>query len=444
MPTLEEVTRSGMCIGCGACVAADDSLQLSIHPKTLSFAPNGNGNNDAQRVCPAIAVDYSGLTAMRFPAAEAGSCGVISSVKLAQSTTLERNKKASSGGLIKELLLELITEQNVSGIIAISKAEGIAYEPKFITSAEEIEALPGSIYHCISYEKAYPLLLDAPKKVVIVGLPCQLEGLYAFINTVRPDLLCKIHTTIGLICGWQYSLHAIKAFCQYNNLIYEDLLNITYRGGDSLGRMCLQFSDGELCVNRKKNIFYLAAFDRSYNLHRCHVCVNHTNFLSDIAVGDAWLKRTRKTTTGVSLVIARNTHAEQLLKTLIGKKAIVTVPGTESDIIESQSRNLVFGDAAYSYAHFLHNSGQHAPILCASNKKNAKLIPKRFVASFARQLRLKQSLQANGSYRTLLIKKLLCEFPILACKSLFRRANEKTAQENNPFHQASIFPSAFR
>ena len=44
-------------------------------------------------------------------------------------------------------------------------------------------------------------------------------------------------------------------------------------------------SGKEIKINRRVNLKYQAAFDRSYNLPRCHYCVNHGNFLAERSQG---------------------------------------------------------------------------------------------------------------------------------------------------------------
>ena len=62
----------------------------------------------------------------------------------------------------------------------------------------------------------------------------------------------------------------------------------------------MDHGDGGHAVSRRVDFGYQVAFDRLFNTPRCHLCVNHSNFLADIVVGDAWLPSTVFTKTGVS------------------------------------------------------------------------------------------------------------------------------------------------
>ena len=75
---------------------------------------------------------------------------------------------------------------------------------------EEVDELPGSIYHNLPKDGVLRLLKELEGRFVLVGIPCEFEGIYQYIFEVEPALREKIHSTIGLLCGWQYSYHAIK------------------------------------------------------------------------------------------------------------------------------------------------------------------------------------------------------------------------------------------
>ncbi|MEW6249753.1 MAG: coenzyme F420 hydrogenase/dehydrogenase beta subunit N-terminal domain-containing protein [Planctomycetota bacterium] len=105
--------------------------------------------------------------------------------RLAQSTNRERNLRASSGGIIKEVVAALLGKPEVTGAIALGHAGGLAFEPRLITRPEQVDEL--------------------------VAIPCQFEGIYTHIFRHEPALAKRIHTTVGLICGWQYTHHALRA-----------------------------------------------------------------------------------------------------------------------------------------------------------------------------------------------------------------------------------------
>jgi coenzyme F420-reducing hydrogenase beta subunit len=409
---LSGVLASDMCIGCGACVLADPSLQLQLDPVKLIYEPSHAGNAAAASVCPAVQVDYRGLQDRLFPGAEQTPYGVVHSVVLAQSTDEDRNLRASSGGLIKELLIALLERDDIDGVIALGHVAGLEFEPRVLTAVDEVDRLPGSIYHNLPKHRVLELLRAHEGRLVLVGIPCELEGIFQYIYTLEPQLAERVATTVGLLCGWQYSHHALKAICEFKGIDFDAITDVSYRGGGPVGKLRIRTSDGRTTsASRRVDFGYQVAFDRTFNTPRCHLCVNHGNFLADIVVGDAWLPSTVATRTGISLVINRTAAADGLLRELEDAGRVVCNDVTVEEIKESQKRRVVFGDFAYAYADYLDEVGVHRPILEGPNRPAAQPADRDEVVFFHQELTRKLALQRQGRYRFLYWRKATKELP---------------------------------
>jgi len=407
---LSGVISSGMCIGCGACEMADSTVKVSLNPSRLIYEPETAGSELAASVCPAVSVDYAGLQEYLFPGATVGPFGVVRSVHLSQSTTSARNIAASSGGLIKELLRHLLSSNQIDAVVALDHVDGIEFASRLVTTAEDIDTLPGSIYHNLKQTSALHLLRDTPGRLAIVAIPCQLEGLYAWVKKCEPALRDKITLSIGLLCGWQYSHHSINAMGEYLGYDPSEIADISYRGGGPVGKLTVTTHDGQqYTASRRVDFGYQVAFDRHFNTSRCHVCINHSNFLADIVVGDAWLPSTVFTKTGISLVVCRTEFAENTVQSLVDAGHCVSIQVGEDEIRESQTDRVVFGEFAYAYANFLQELGLHTPQLDGPNKGYGTLKPRRHVAKFHRELVRKQSLMAARRYKYMKLRKATLE-----------------------------------
>jgi coenzyme F420-reducing hydrogenase beta subunit len=407
-----------MCIGCGACTAADPTVQLELDPQRLSFRPSHASGEAAASVCPAVQVDFADLQQRLFPGAEPGPHGVVDSVWLAQSTEPDRNLAASSGGLIKELLHHYLGSGEVDGIISLAHVGGLEYRARLVTDTDEIDTLPGSIYHAVAFDDALRILRDRPGRYALVAIPCQLEGIWSYVHRLEPELAERIHVTIGLLCGWQYTYHALRAISTFKGVDPDDLVDVTYRGGGAIGKLRLHTEDRTVAVSRRVDFGYQVAFDRSFNNPRCHVCIDHSNFLADIVVGDAWLPSTVGTSTGISLVVCRAPETRKVLEHLTGTGRVVASEVGVDEITESQTRRVVFGDFAYALAEHLGREGRHRPDMVGPNRGATRLHDPAAVAVFDRELQHKLALQAAGRYRALWRRKATKEFPRLAKRYL--------------------------
>jgi coenzyme F420-reducing hydrogenase beta subunit len=409
---LRGVIESSMCIGCGVCEVVDPSITLVLDPSKQIWQPDGPGGQDAAGVCPAVQVDYAGLHDYLFPGAKVGPYGVVDAVFLAQSTNHDRNVKASSGGLIKEVLRHLLVSGRIDGAIALDHVDGIEFAARLITDPDDVDNLPGSIYHNLKQRSALDLIIENEGQFALVAIPCQLEGIYAYIQRHAPELRERVAITIGLLCGWQYSHHSINAMGEFIGFDPTRIADISFRGGGPVGKLTVTTDDGAVhTASRRVDFSYQVAFDRHFNTPRCHVCVNHSNFLADLVVGDAWLPSTVFTKTGISLVTTRTAEATTLVEELaVAGTCVVEHVGTE-EIRESQTDRVVFGEFAYAYADYLTEIGAHVPKLVGPNIDAGGRKPRRQVEKFHRELVRKQSLMRQRRYRLLKWRKATLELP---------------------------------
>jgi hypothetical protein len=274
-----------------------------------------------------------------------------------------------------------------------------------------VDGLPGSIYHNLPKHRVLELLRENTGRFVLVAIPCELEGIYNYIYRVEPELRERIHTTVGLLCGWQYSWHSIRAICEFKGIDPDRIVDVSYRGDGPIGKLRIWTDDGrEHAVSRRVGFAYQVAFDRTFNTPRCHLCINHSNFLADIVVGDAWLASTLGTRTGISLVINRRAEGDALVRGLAEVGRVRFTEVTVQEIRESQKPRVAFGNFAYAYADHLDSIGLHRPVMEGPNRPYAKLVDRDEVAGFHEELQRKLALQRAQRYRFLYWRKATKEF----------------------------------
>lgn len=413
-PDLQVVLDNDLCIACGACVAVDPTLDLALDPVKQIYEPTHASNSRAASVCPAVAVDYDRLQRERFPGQTPGPLGVVRSVLLAQSVDHERNLRASSGGIIKELIISYLERDDVDGVITLDQVSGLDFRPRLVTDVSEVDSLPGSIYHNLPKQDVLNLLKEHEGRFVLIAIPCELEGVFNYIYQVEPRLAERVHSTIGLICGWQYSHHALRAICEYKGIDFDQIEDVSYRGGGPVGKLRITTGDGVVHgVNRRVDLSYQTAFDRHFNTPRCHLCINHTNFLADVVVGDAWLPSTIGTRTGISLVVTRTPDADVMMRSLVDAGRVVLAEVSTGEVVESQTRRVAFGDFSYAFAEHLRGMGRFVPDLRGPNHAEHHPVPEDETEHFLRELEVKLGMQRARSYRRLRRRKLTRELPRL-------------------------------
>jgi coenzyme F420 hydrogenase subunit beta len=366
VPIIQQVIDNDHCITCGACiqVCPEKTILSEFNKKRLAFEVKIREPDKCigcpapcDNVCPSITSNFMDL--LKTGNKEVLREGPIENVYTGYSETQQINGVSSSGGIIRAFIK--MAFKNGDPVLCLTR-QGQDYLPEIINEESQIDRIPGSIYHSIDFNNALGLILQAEKPVLIVATPCQLAGIQNYITKYNPGLSKNIKLTIGLICGWSFSHHSIEALKIYNG-IHEPVIDVTYRGEDQIGNLKIKTVKKTYIYNRAKpNSFrewinYRASFSRTLNRLRCRVCQDHTNILADIAVGDAWLKRTRGKK--LSIIITRNLRGETALNQLIEKSDIHVEKTDMTDIIESQSKNLVYGIDARKMESYLISDNIH-------------------------------------------------------------------------------------
>ena len=343
-----------MCIACGACILSCPQSVIepaynkirAAHEVKITKLEFCLGCSRCDEVCPSINVNFPKLLKIPPQEPHVERYGPLNSTQVGYAPKYHFDGISSSGGIIRAIIVNAV-EQN-KPVICLGKSND-GYCAIQIKSIADLKKIPGSIYHSISFTDGIQLLKEVDRPCVLVALPCHLEGIRNYILSVEHDLIKKIDLTIGLICGWMFSHHAIYSFAHYKN-IKAPIRDVKYRGEDKVGTLKLYTNNTEHVYSRrafstvKERIDYKSSFSRAMNRLRCRVCEDHINLLADIVVGDAWLKEYKNDK--MSIVLIRNGNGDRVLTDLKMKGKIVLNKGSIEDIIESQSEDLVYGHSA--------------------------------------------------------------------------------------------------
>lgn len=404
------VINNDLCIACGACSLADN-IQINLNKKSGLFEPDANNNIESFDYCPSVKVDYVDLQKKIFGTLPTDEFGVVDKVFLAQSNNINRNNKASSGGLIKEIGKFYYQNNNKSeGIIALAENSGLDYSAKLIKNFKEFDNLPGSIYHQVNFENALKILKNVKTRAGLVAIPCTLEGIYNYIFLKEPELLEKIDLTIGLLCGWTYSHKSIDAMKTYHKLD-DPVKKISYRGDGPIGKLKIKSNNKDAEFSRRVNYSYQVAFDRSFNSPRCLLCVNHSNYLSQIVIGDAWLPSTLFTKTGISLVISRTKKTTELIENMSFNNQITSLEVTKDEITASQSKEIVQNISALERIEYLKENNFFVPDFIFDKKIFTTDKYNRKTKKEIKNTIKKRKLIKNERYKYLYLRKIFFELP---------------------------------
>ncbi|MGN0601572.1 MAG: Coenzyme F420 hydrogenase/dehydrogenase, beta subunit C-terminal domain [Oscillospiraceae bacterium] len=280
-------TQKNQCCGCGACVAVCPKQCIKMKEDKNGFVyPNVDEQicincGLCNQSCP-IQMNIEQKSYM---------------VKAFMSYNLDDKKRemSSSGGVFFELANNIIDASGVVYGVVIDKDLNVIH--KRASSIEEVYPMLGSKYVQSIIGKTYEQVAHDLKLglcVLFSGTPCQIAGLYSYLNTKKISLLDKL-ITVDTIC---HGVPSRKVMCAYvkefEDQCGEKVNSIAFRDkctGWENYSVTMQTNNYEFaCVANSDN--YMLAFRRNLSLRdSCYCCRfklgNHIVF-ADITLGDFW------------------------------------------------------------------------------------------------------------------------------------------------------------
>ena len=320
IPILYEAKED--CCGCGACVNCCPKQAISMEEDELGFLyPKINESlcincNQCKRVCAFqnITVDHTPLETFA-----AVSCDR----KLAA--------KSASGGIFATLAKQVLEAGGV--VCGAVFAEDWRVQHILIDDVEQLEKLQGSKYTQSDTGKTFletRQALQAGKKVLYSGTPCQIAGLYGFLGKEDENLL-----TVDIICHGVPSNQMLLAYLKHmEQEEHGEVVSFTFRDkkiGWGINGSVDLMSNGKI---KHKKLWqsassYLYYFSKGWvyreNCYRCKYACSHRP--ADLTIGDYWgiekvhpeyLKNGWDESEGISVIIVNTEKGQTYLKQLDG------------------------------------------------------------------------------------------------------------------------------
>lgn len=228
-------------------------------------------------------------------------------------------KNSSSGGIFMELAKSVLEQK---GIVVASRLSDDC-KAVFFDSCETVDELkkfqgskyvqsqPGLIFRQVK-EK-----LTAGRKVLFVGVPCQVDGLKKYLNKKYDNLL-----TVDIICHGAPSPKLWRDYCSHLENVYgAKVVDVSYRyKKPNWTRFSLKadFDNGKSYVKSKFDDPYLISFLKEISMREsCHSCeYTSTHRTGDITLADFWGYHSydfkmRNTERGISLVLINTKKGEE-------------------------------------------------------------------------------------------------------------------------------------
>ncbi|MFQ5887836.1 MAG: Coenzyme F420 hydrogenase/dehydrogenase, beta subunit C-terminal domain [Candidatus Hydrothermarchaeales archaeon] len=301
-----EIIYRDLCSGCGTCagVCPEDVIAVNDFPKLVGDCTNC-GYCLIQ--CPRSFLPRDEIEEGLF-----GKSGELLGNYTVIKTAKSKTGGGQDGGFVTALINYMLKNKLIDGAIVSGLDEEKPWTPRAVlaTTAKAVKSASGTRYTNSPNNAA---LREAKKKglkrLAIVGLPCQIEGIRKIIYhpVEKVDLADRIKYTVAIFCSKNY----LKEMLQ-DVVVKKYKLNLKkITKFDIKGKNLLAYQGD------KKTEIPLTELN-DYVRKGCKVCPDFTGKLADFSVGAVG------STAGFSTVMARTKEAAGILGKMEKAKLITT------------------------------------------------------------------------------------------------------------------------
>ena len=338
-----DIVRSGVCIGCGSCVAQANfpgtQMQFDSYGQLKPRGPSEwfrRPSESFTQTCPfsPAARNEHHLAAEFFPIAEQSdeSLGRFQIAYVGYVAEEDFRLQGSSGGMVSWVATELLRKGLIDGVAHIIATEDPQNEGRFFRyrisrTEEEIRAGAKSRYYPIELSEILKIIRAVPGRYAVVGIPCFIKAVQ-LLRCEDPIFRERIRFTLGLFCGHMKSARFIESFAWQMNVPISEIVRVEFRHKDpdrpaNWYNARLTLRDGRI-VN--KDWWHLADGDWGAGFFMnsaCNFCDDVVAETADISFGDAWVDPYSLDGRGTNVVVVRSLVIENLVASAINAGRLI-------------------------------------------------------------------------------------------------------------------------
>lgn len=300
------------CSGCGACVNICPQKCITMKRNYQGFDYPSIDEDDCincgqcEKVCHAVLQSYEERTPSVFSVAMKNDDATL--------------KKSSSGGAAYILSKKFIEDGGI--VFGAAYTDGLHVEHICVSDVQELERLQGSKYVQSSTGSCFSDVRKALKsgmRVLYFGTPCQIHGLYAFLQNANTDSLF----TCDLLCGGVPSPGLFEKYiAELKTHTKSDFDYYNFRSkryGYGYGYLIQAISDGKEKILTGHNSSFIKTIGAGYIRQSCIGCrFGSLSRVGDVTIGDFWNLNVRFDlwTKGVSLLFVNTNKGKSLVTNL--------------------------------------------------------------------------------------------------------------------------------
>ena len=358
-PAPRDMVHSGLCIGCGSCVAQAAPGEAAMRFDRYGLLrPAGNGawlrtgSERLSRTCPFSprAADEDALAMELFPRAPKHdpSVGRYLSAYVGHVAEQDFRSRGSSGGMVSWMAAELLHSGRVDAVAHVVASDPLAGERFFryrmSRTVADVRAGAQSRYYPVDLSEVLATMLDEPGRYAIVGIPCFIKAVQ-LLRRQDPVARERIRFTLGLFCGHMKSARFVESLAWQMGVAVDDVAGVDFRhksperqanwyharlllrDGRTVGKDWWHLVDGDWGAG-----FFMDA--------ACNACDDVVAETADISFGDAWVEPYASDWRGSNVVVVRSRELAQLVADGIADGRLALAPVDGAFVARTQAAGL--------------------------------------------------------------------------------------------------------
>lgn len=345
--TIEHTRVHNLCLGCGICSDSCTKGAIKIQEDNGQYIPSLEKEKciDCGRclkVCPGIGVKLMGIAKEKFATDTTKEHNLIGRYETAYSgyaNDYDTRYHGASGGLLTAFIAYLLDKKYISSAVVAENniTQPFLNKAVLVHDSKELYKARSSKYCPVMYESIVKQVKEEEGKVVIVGLPCIMQGFRKYEVTDK-RFREKIFGYFGLYCSCGRSFNLTEYVFKTRGINAKNLTYFQYRDEGCLGYLVARENQQQQDrVTREPFQGYYHPLRSFFIPHRCLLCIDHYAELADVSFGDIHYGKYKEDKVGVNSVVIRNKQFDGLLKEAAENGYLTIDDLSEEELVKCQA-----------------------------------------------------------------------------------------------------------